>query len=324
MSITTHLSKTRFAFQNVHKSRLTVHELLENLQSDIDFLFIQENPVSFVRNVPSSSSEVGDHLIGPVHHRGWQCVEKTAHQETSQVAIYINKRFLDNFQIFPNFSPTIDPNVLAVTLKHNTIRTCSFTIINVYNPPKTRHSAVHSLINVLPRLDDVVVIQGDFNLPSGIWDPARNNSPPLSINLFNHLSDKGFGLCNDEGAPTWTNRQGSFSVLDLVFLKDSLAELEPDAFINMEGRGRSDHALISLAFGTTEHWGRPYIPAGEEEEDNFVADISKAILQGATALSKHDDIEGTVERMQSIIHNSWNRNSKTPQIGSSSVTGVTT
>ena len=91
MSITTYLSKTRFAFQNVHKSRLTVHELLENLQNDIDFLFIQENPVLFIRNVPSSRSETGDPLIGPVHHRGWQCVEKTAHQEASQVAIYINK-----------------------------------------------------------------------------------------------------------------------------------------------------------------------------------------------------------------------------------------
>ncbi|KAF8673880.1 hypothetical protein AX14_005297 [Amanita brunnescens Koide BX004] len=311
---------TRFAFQNVHKSRLTVHELLENLQNDIDFLFIQENPVSFIRNVPSSKREEGDPLIGPVHHRGWQCIEKTTHQESSQVAIYINTRFLDDFQVFPDFSPTIDPNVLAVTLKHNTIRTCSFTIVNVYNPPKTRHSAIHSLIEILPRLNDAVVIQGDFNLPSGIWDPARNNSSPLSIDLFNHLSDEGFGLCNDEGAPTWTNRRGSFSVLDLVFLKDSLAELEPDAFINMEGRGRSDHAIISLAFGTTEHWGRPYIPADEEEEENFVTDISKAILQSAIALSNSNDVEGTTELIHSSILNSWNRNSKTPRIGSSLVT----
>ena len=54
MSITLYISTSRFAFQNVHKSQLTVHELLETLQNDIDFLFIQENPSSFIRNVPSA------------------------------------------------------------------------------------------------------------------------------------------------------------------------------------------------------------------------------------------------------------------------------
>ena len=237
MSITTYISTTRFAFQNVHKSRLSVHELLENLQKDIDFLFIQENPVSFVRNVPSSKNEIGEPLVGPVVHKQWQCIEKTAFQPSSQVAIYVNNRFLDNFQIFPNFSLSLDPNLLIVTLKHNTIKSCSFNIINVYNPPKTRNSAVRSLIDTIPQLPNTMVIQGDFNLPSGIWDPSRNNSSPLSIDLFNHLSDEGFGLANDEGAPTWTNRRGNFSVLDLVFVNDLLASLEPDVFVNLEGRG---------------------------------------------------------------------------------------
>ena len=68
MSITPFISKSRFAFQNVHKSRLSVHKLLENLQNDIDFLFIQENPTSFIRNIPSSHDEKGNPLIGPVHH----------------------------------------------------------------------------------------------------------------------------------------------------------------------------------------------------------------------------------------------------------------
>ena len=320
MSITPYISTSRFAFQNVHKSQLTVHELLENLQNDIDFLFIQENPVAFVRNIPSSKTEEGEPLIGPVYHRRWQCVEKTAYQESSQVAIYVNTHFLDNFQIFPDFSTTIDPNVLPVTFRHNTIKACSFTVVNVYNPPKTRHSAIHSLVAILPHLHDAVVIQGDFNLPSGIWDPARNNSSTLSVDFFNHLSDEGFGLCNDEGAPTWTNRRGSFSMLDLVFLKDSLVQLEPDVFVNMDGRGRSDHALISLAFGTTEHWGRPYIPSGEEEEENFVADISKAIVRGMKALNYSDDVENATELIRSDILDSWNCNSKTPRIGSTSVT----
>ena len=318
MSITTYVSTTLFAFQNVHKSRLTVHELLENLKNDVDFLFVQENPISFIRNVPSSSDSQGDPLIGPVHHRQWQCVEKSSIQETSQVAIYVNTRFLENFQIFPNFSPSIDPNILPVTFRHNTIKSCSFTLVNVYNPPKTRNSAIRSLINILPQLQDAIVIQGDFNLPSGIWDPARNNSSLLSVDLFNHLLDEGFGLCNDEGAPTWTNRRGSFSVLDLVFVKDSISVLEPDIFVNMDGRGRSDHALISLAFGTTEHWGRPYIPSGEEEEDRFISDLAKSIRQRAN--SGVNDAEALTDAIGRDILDSWNRNSKPPRIGATSIT----
>ncbi|KAF8664623.1 hypothetical protein AX14_006712 [Amanita brunnescens Koide BX004] len=297
MSATTFLSKSRFAFQNVHKSRLTVHELLENLQNDIDFLFIQENPVSFIRNVPSSNDSMGDPLIGPVHHRQWQCVEKSAIQEASQVAIYINKRFLDQFQIFPDFSLSIDPNVLPVTLKHNLIASCSFTIVNIYNPPKTRNSAINSLVRLLPRLNDALVIQGDFNLPSGIWDPTRNNSPPTSIDLFNHLSDE-----------------------DLVFIRDSIHDLEPDVFVNLEGRGRSDHALITLAFGTTEHWGRPYIPSGEEEEDRFVSDLSMSIRRRTATIATATDVnvENIVESIGQDILASWNRNSKVPRVGSAS------
>ncbi|KAF8697279.1 hypothetical protein AX14_001381 [Amanita brunnescens Koide BX004] len=310
MSITTDVTKTRFAFQNVHKSRLSVHELLETLQSDIDFLFIQENPSSFIRNVPSAASEQGDPLIGPVHHRQWQCVEKTSLQPSSQVVIYVNKCFLTEYQIFPNFSPTIDPNVLIVTFRHNIVRSRHFSLVNVYNPPKTNNAAVHSLLTILPRLDDTLVIEGDFNLHSGIWDPARVNSPPLPTELFNRLSDASFGLANNDGAPTWSNHRGSTSVIDLVFINDALAPLSPDLFVNLEGRGRSDHALISLIFGTTDHWGRPYIPSGEEE-DQFIADLATSIRARSTIFN----VESATTQMADDILNSWNRNAKTPRVG---------
>ncbi|KAF8692346.1 hypothetical protein AX14_002571 [Amanita brunnescens Koide BX004] len=284
---------------------LSVHELLETLQNDIDFLFIQENPSSFIRNVPSTTSDKGDPLIGPVHHRQWQCVEKTATQPASQVAIYINKRFLVDYQIFPDFSSSFDPNVLPVTLRHNLVRAKHFTIINVYNPPKTHNSAVHSLLRALPRLHDVMVIEGDFNLHSGIWDPARVNSPPLPTELFNRLSDASFGAT---------------SVIDLLFIHDTLATLLPDVFVNLEGRGRSDHAIISLAFGTTEHWGRPYLPSGEEEEDNFIADLAKSIRTRSRVL----DVEAAATGIATDIRDSWNRNSKTPRVGGKSISWWTT
>ncbi|KAF8668002.1 hypothetical protein AX14_006265 [Amanita brunnescens Koide BX004] len=213
--------------------------------------------------------------------------------------------------IFPNFSPTIDPNVLIVTFRHNIARSKHFSLVNVYNPPKTNNAAVHSLLTILPHLNDTLVIEGDFNLHSGIWDPARVNSPPLPTELFNRLSDASFGLVNDDGAPTWSNRRGSTSVIDLVFINDALASLSPDLFVNLEGRGRSDHALISLIFGTTDHWGRPYIPSGEEEEEQFVADLATSIRARSTTFN----VESATAQIAGDILNSWNRNAKTPRVG---------
>ncbi|KAF8663357.1 hypothetical protein AX14_006994, partial [Amanita brunnescens Koide BX004] len=243
-------------------------------------------------------------------------MEKTAFQESSQVAIYVNVRFLTDFQIFPNFSTDIDPNVLPVTLRHNLIKSRHFTLINVYNPPKSHNIAVRSLLAVLPRFKDALIVQGDFNLHAGIWDPSRINSPAFCVELFNSLSDAGFGLANDEGAPTWSNWQGSSSVIDLVFVSDLLMSLEPDVFINMEGRGRSDHALISLVFGTTEHWGRPYIPSGEDEEDRFIKDIATSIQTRSTIA----DVEEATAMIGQDILDSWNKNSKAPRVGASPIT----
>ena len=57
-------------------------------------------------------------------------------------------------------------------------------------------------------------------------------------NLKKKKKDASFGLVNDDGAPTWSNRRGSTSVIDLVFINDALASLSPDLFVNLEGRGR--------------------------------------------------------------------------------------
>ena len=170
--------------------------------------------------------------------------------------------------------------------------------INVYNPPRTRNSAITCLLNVLPRFNDILIIQGDFNLHSGLWDPSRVNSPPSTIEFFNRLSDHGFGLANDEGAPTWTNRRRSFSVLDLLFIHDSASILEPDTFVNLDGRGRSDHALITLTFGS------------------FCQDLSKSIRLRASV----SNMETAINLIGQDILNSWNANSKMPRVGASHTT----
>ncbi|KAF8688256.1 hypothetical protein AX14_003488, partial [Amanita brunnescens Koide BX004] len=256
-----------------------MHDLLENFKNSIDFLFVQEAPVHFIRKVPSSTSELGDDLIGPVIHRDWQCVDKRSVHPDSQVAIYVNKRLSSSYQLFPDFSPSLDPNVLVLCVRHNLKRSNFFSLVNVYNRPGTRHSAILSLLNVIPTLSNVAVVQGDFNIHSPLWDPAITATSGLAEQLFGAFSDLELNLTNDEGDHTWTNRQGFASVIDLIFCNDLLARLSPQAIVDLSGRGRSDHAVMFLSFGRqTPHWGRRYIARDSEEEAAYLADIAAAFV----------------------------------------------
>ncbi|KAF8698402.1 hypothetical protein AX14_001136 [Amanita brunnescens Koide BX004] len=289
-----------------------MHDLLENFKNSVDFLFIQEAPVHFIRKVPSSTSELGDDLIGPVIHRDWQCVDKRSVHPNSQVAIYVNKRLSSSYQLFPDFSPSLDPNVLVLCVRHNLKRSNFFNLVNIYNRPGTRHSAVLSLLTIIPVLSNVAVVQGDFNIHSPLWDPAITATSGLAEQLFGTFSDLELNLTNDEGDYTWTNRQGHASVIDLIFCNDLLARLSPQAIIDLSGRGRSDHAVMFLSFGRqTPHWGRPYIARDSEEEAAYLADIAAAFV--ANTLS---DSNTACTNIALAVQAAWSAHSKLPRTDS--------
>ena len=179
-----------------------MHDLLETLKNSVDFLFIQENPIHFVRKVPSTTSELGDDLIGPVIHRSWQCVDNRSVHPQSQVAIYVNVRFTSSYQLFPVFNPAIDPNVLVLCVCHNQKRSDFFHLINIYNQPGTQHSTVESLLRIALTLANLAIVQGDFNLHSPLWDPAISHVSGLGKRLFYSFSDLELNLTNDEGDAT--------------------------------------------------------------------------------------------------------------------------
>ncbi|KAF8670685.1 hypothetical protein AX14_005823 [Amanita brunnescens Koide BX004] len=201
IDMTSH-SSIRYAFQNMQKSRKTMHDLLETLKNSVDFLFIQENPIHFVRKVPSTTSELGDDLIGPVIHRSWQCVDNRSVHPQSQVAIYVNVRFTSSYQLFPVFNPAIDPNVLVLCVCHNQKRSDFFHLINIYNQPGTWHSTVESLLRIALTLANLAIVQGDFNLHLPLWDPAISHVSGLGKRLFYSFSDLELNLTNDEGDAT--------------------------------------------------------------------------------------------------------------------------
>ncbi|KAF8696432.1 hypothetical protein AX14_001612 [Amanita brunnescens Koide BX004] len=302
----------RYLFQNVHKSRKTVHDLLDSRRNSIDILFVQEAPINFVRKVPSATNPEGDDLVGPVIHKAWICVDRRLAFPDSAVAIYVNRRLTSSYQLFPVERPSIHQDVLFLRLKHNFLKGHDFTVGNVYNRPGARNAAVESFTEALPSFSDIAVVEGDFNLHSPIWDDAVTKGSPAALALYVNLSEAGLNLMNDEYHPTWTNRRGSQSVIDLLFVSDRLLAQEPVVEVALDTRGRSDHAVLSCLFGAqVPRPGRPYIAKDSEEEDEFCFFLGSALASLPELLTTMG-VEETCEQLSQLIADKWDSLAKTP------------
>ncbi|KAF8670793.1 hypothetical protein AX14_005802 [Amanita brunnescens Koide BX004] len=302
----------RYLFQNAHKSRKTVHDLLDSRRNAIDILFIQEAPINFVRKVPSATNPEGDDLVGPVIHKAWVCVDRRLAFSNSAVAIYVNKRLTSSYQLFPVEKANIHQDVLFLRLKHNFLKGHDFTVCNVYNRPGARNAAVTSFMQALPSFTDLAVVEGDFNLHSPIWDPSVTKGSPTALVLYVSLSEAGLNLMNDEHQPTWTNRHGSESVIDLLFVNDRLLSCEPFVEVSLDGRGRSDHAILSCLFGSQlAKPGKPFIAKDSEEEDEFCFFLGSA-LASLPSLMTTMNVEDTCHQLSTLIADKWYSLAKTP------------
>ncbi|KAF8701666.1 hypothetical protein AX14_000345 [Amanita brunnescens Koide BX004] len=302
----------RYLFQNAHKSRKTVHDLLDSRRNAIDLLFIQEAPVNFVRKVPSATNPEGDDLVGPVIHKAWVCVDRRLEFPDSATAIYVNKRLTSSYQLFPVEKASIHQDVLFLRLKHNFLKGHDFTVCNVYNRPGARNAAVMSFMQTLPSFTDLAVVEGDFNLHSPLWDANVTKGSPTALTLYVALSDAGLNLMNDDYQPTWTNRRGSESVIDLLFVNDRLLSYEPLVEVSLEGRGRSDHAILTCLFGSQlARPGRPYIAKDSEEEDEYCFFLGSA-LASLPDLMTAMNVEDTCQQISTILTDKWDSLAKTP------------
>ncbi|KAF8679367.1 hypothetical protein AX14_004575 [Amanita brunnescens Koide BX004] len=302
----------RYLFQNAHKSRKTVHDLLDSRRNAIDILFIQEAPINFVHKVPSSTNPEGDDLVGPVIHKAWICVDRRLAFQDSAVAIYVNRRLSSSFQLFPVEKANIHQDVLFLRFKHNFLRGHDFTVCNVYNRPGARNAAVDSFIQALPSFSDLAVVEGDFNLHSPIWDAMVTKGSPMALTLYTSLSEAGLNLMNDEYEPTWTNRRGSESVIDLLFVNDRLLGIEPLVEVSLETRGRSDHAILSCLFGTqVAKPGKPYLAKDSEEEDEFCFFLGSALTSLPELLATMG-LEDTCQQLSTLLADKWDSLAKTP------------
>ena len=310
MNITTSL---KFAFQNVHKSRTHTHALLDSLQSGIDILFIQEAHFGLVRKTVSTTSELGDDVVGPVIHHAWKCIDKHQYFPTTQVVIYVNKRITNNHEIFMDPFLIPDANVLTIDIACNkSERKASF--VCVYNPPRTNNSAIKALCMNLESIPNIAIIQGDFNLHSHDWNPAIIDAPDIANDLLNVITLSGLSLINTDGTPTWHHPSGRSLVIDLLFCHNSLLSHYHSCFLNnKEGRGSSDHSIFFFNFQKrTDYYGDEYIEQDSEAESEFLQKIANRIINE----SDNNNVEEAFHHIYAESHSAWLQHASRAKLGS--------
>ena len=228
----------------------------------------------------TKSAKHWDSFLSHCIHAAWQEVHLFGKFPKTQVCIYVNRRLLSLYHLSVDPDASHDPNVLTLTLADR--RTChTATVVCLYNPPKTGNLAIHTLLHFLPNADDLMLLQGDFNLHSSDWDPQVLQTPRIATDLMAALTLSELTLVNDDGLPTWHHKHNKPAVLDLLFVADPLLRRCSCDFTNDKlGRGATDHSLLRLWIGRRSKTpGRQYIPQDSEEEEAFIAGVKQSVTQ---------------------------------------------
>ena len=189
--------------------------------------------------------------------------------------------------------------------------------INLYNNPNRAaparlRFAIPCLLQFLPLLPTVRLIQGDFNLHCSYWDPLVEHDDPLGWQVINDLTVLGLALVNDDGIATFFWPPYHLQVLDLLWLhEDAPLPLTIDISFALTGT-QQDHKELSLLchdIGDTVGTPRltaPYLPSGLDEELNVVLFILAASDQWA-----HGSVNEQARALINLFDVAWVRFAKT-------------
>ena len=269
-----------FLFRNVNSSHTLAATILEeHATSDIDIIFFQELTQKEIWHATHIDHVDGEPVFGLPIHPAWTSLPPPG--RNSQVAIFVHQRIFQRYHFSMDNKIFGHPNIF-VMFCFNPATNISLSYINIYaNPnracPAPLQRTIPMLIQNLYKLDNIHLIQGDFNLHCHYWDEDSTENPPLAWELIRTLHDKQLLLVNDDSTPTfhWPNHRPQ--VLDLIWINDQAYNWHGIHLIyDITGPFR-DHRSLLLRFGNAEsallennHLLRRYIPTGSEEEEHLV------------------------------------------------------
>ncbi|ETW75601.1 hypothetical protein HETIRDRAFT_315815, partial [Heterobasidion irregulare TC 32-1] len=302
----------RILCQNVNRSSVVTHTLLETQAEKYDVILLQEPYWGYLRNIPSSVSGAGEEYQGTQTHPHWTLFERGG---PTRVVTYINKRLAPTQ---PKLCSHIvnHPDLLLVAIPQGPRLTY---ILNIYNDGDC--SALHYLSAHLPSLPTIDVMMGDFNLHSNIWDPNCGHSDRAVTDLLDFTDNLGLILLNTEGHPTHIpharHSVRASTVIDLIFVDGRIATSPSTSFsIDPSGRLLSDHNPLLLTIETDiEPTPRsPRIKRNSDAEKMFFAECTLEIsgLYPPPPLDTINDTQALCDSIFSCIAQAFDRHASTP------------
>ena len=303
--------------QNVCKNSLIVNTILET-QLSFDIIFLQEPPWSIIRTIPSSTSCIGEKLVGAPHYPNWLTFTRslTNKSDFPRVLAYINIQVSCLcFSLQNNIFNHRD--VLYISFINQGLY---FFLINVYSD--SSQMALKYLKNTETNISNVIIMTGDFNIRDSLWD----SNIPFSFYfihsnmLFNIADSVSLALSNlTENFPTrfLDNDQNLNSVLDLGFTWPLSMEFNHH-HIHPVWRLTSDHAPITVDI----HINDENIPTkwhslvkGSDEEKWFIENLTQFIKNLNTSpIQDAESLEEVVQHLATNIEDIWFKYSKTVNI----------
>ncbi|KAJ3527026.1 hypothetical protein NM688_g8183 [Phlebia brevispora] len=268
--------------------------LLERYRTT-DVILIQEPYWGFIKNVASSIDANGV----PFGSMGWTPAAGTWDQDTgipyeqtiasrhftcigvspaTRVCIFLNKRLrFQKVRVRTDLIKHDDVLLVEVELDKE-----PFFILNAYNDSDT-HAALLELERfVMHPHPDIHVLAGDFNLHHELWGGPGTQSRSLAIcERFIDVCTLDLALeCrNPVGRPTWksNNERLRRHTIDLVWMAPEVTPYD-DVWVDLAGRNRSDHAIISWKVDKklpTE--GPPFLKPFSDAELEFHTELAARI-----------------------------------------------
>ena len=159
--------------------------------SDIDIIFFQELSQKEIRCAAHIDHVDGEPVFGQPLHPSWTSLPPPGCN--SQVAIYVHQRIFQRYHFSVDNKIFGHPNIF-VMFCFDSVTNMSLSYINVYANPNrgcaaTLQCTIPTLIQNLYKLDNIHLIQGDFNLHCHYWDEDSTENPSLAWELIRACYD---------------------------------------------------------------------------------------------------------------------------------------
>ena len=210
-------------------------------------------------------------------------------------------------------------------INHTDILLISFTsnysqyfILNIYSD--FSHSALKYLKDIEVNIDNVLVMTGDFNIRDRIWDPSFPHHSSISDDLLIIADSFQLSLSMPTNPyPTrYSDTVGEANLtIDLMFLRYGSTELNHHS-IYSDWRLTSDHALLSITVPIVDeiiNTSKLSIQQNSEQETAFIREVISGVKNLNTLnISNKKCLENTVNNLNLLINQVWNKNAKQTRI----------